>query len=219
MLKQTNSILLLSFLMTISMGLQCEKEYIAPSKQNFLERVSLTPAQKVYNVNDTIWLRYITSNKTFLDTISGQRLPSNTIKFGFGAVLLPKYGTPLNPTDGFCSFILPNNVTAQYVTSQSGTSTYFGINCDNATAYNIQLGVVLKYPGLYVLNLPDGITLEPCANQTNPYTSARVQFIYNLPDCNKEIYLSIPESARQEFPIGFTEGQIDLKVAFALKVQ
>jgi hypothetical protein len=219
MLKQINSILLLSFLMTILMGLQCDKEYVAPPKQNFLEKVSLIPAQKVYNVNDTIWLRYITSNKTFLDQISRQRLPTNTIQFGFGAILLPKYSTPLNPTDGFCSFILPNNVTAKYVTSQSGTSTYFSIDCDNAAAYNIQLGVVLKYTGIYVLNLPDGITLEACSNETNPYTTARVQFIYNSSDCNKDIYLSIPDSARQEFPVGFTAAQIDYKVAYAFKVQ
>ncbi len=201
------------------MGFQCGKEYIEPPKQRFLEKVSLAPAQKVYNVNDTIWIRYITSNKTFLDTISGQRLPTNTIKFSFGAVLLPKYNTPLNPTDGFCKFILPNNVTAQYTTSQSGTSTYFNVDCDNASAYNIQVGVVLKYQGIYVLNLPDGITLQGCTNQTNPYPSASVQFIYDLSDCNKDVYLSIPTTSRQEFPVGFTEAQIDFKVAYALKVQ
>ncbi len=219
MLKQTNAILLISFLMTISIGFQCEKDYIDPPRQRFLEKVNLAPAQKLYNVNDTIWLKYTTTNKTFLDTISGRRLPTNNIKFSFGATLLPKYQTPLNPTDGFCKFILPNNVTAQYITNQSGTSTYFTVDCDNTSAYNIQLGIVLKYQGIYVLNLPDGITLEPCTNQTNPYPSARVQFIYDLPDCNNDVYLSIPATARQEFPIGFTEAQINFKVAYALKVQ
>ena len=219
MTRQTSSILLLIILMTILMGVQCREDYIEPPKQRFLETVDLTPAQKVYSVNDTIWLKYFTSSKTFLDTISGQRLPTNTIKFGFGASLSPKYNTPINPPGGFCNFILPNNTTSQYVTSQSGTSTYFSVDCDNASAYNIQLGVVLKYKGIYVLNLPGGISLEPCTSQTNPYPSARVQFTYNLSDCNKDIYLSIPDSARKEFPVGITATQIDYKVAYAFKVQ
>ena len=203
------------------MGLQCGKhyDYIPEPKQHFLEMVTLTPAQKLYNVNDTIWLKYITGTKTFLDTISRQRLPTNTIKFGFGASLLPKYGAPLNATDGFCSFILPANTTAQYVTNQSGTATYFSVDCDNTSSYNLQVGVVLKYQGIYILHLPDGIRFEACSNQINPYPSAGVQFIYNLPDCNKDVYLSIPASQRQEFPVGFTATQIDYKVAYALKVQ
>ena len=203
------------------MGLQCGKDHnnILPPRQAFLETVNLTPAQKVYNINDTIWLKYITTSKTFFDTISRQRLPTNAIKFVFGAILLPKYNTIVNPTDGYCKFILPNNVIGQYITSQSGSSTFFTVDCDNATSYNILVGVVLKYQGIYVLDLPDRITLEACANQTNPYPSASVQFIYNLSDCNKDVYLSIPATARQEFPVGFTEGQINFKVAYAFKVQ
>lgn len=220
MIKQIKVVLFLSFLTTILMGLQCEKDtdYISP-KQRFLETVSLKPARKIYNINDTIWLRYITSNKTFLDTISGKRLPTNTIKFNFGATLLPKYGTPTNPSDGYCNFILPTNTRAQYVTDESGTATLFDIDCDGSSNYELAIGVVLKYKGIYVLNLPDGITLQACANQTNPYTSATLQFIYNLADCNKDVYLSIPESSRQEFPVGFTEAQIGYKVAYALEVQ
>ena len=143
----------------------------------------------------------------------------NTIKFGFGSVLLPKYGTPTNPSDGYCSFILPTNVTPNYYTSQSGTSVFFEVSCDNSLLYNIRIGVVLKYKGLYVLNLPDGITLEPCANETNPYPRSGLQFFYNLADCNSDVYLSIPLASRKEFPVGFTEGQILYKVAFALQVQ
>lgn len=221
MIKQTSFVLILSFLMTILMGLQCGKDriYTPPPKQHFLETVSLTPAQKIYNINDTIWLNYVTTNKTFLDTVSGQRFPTNMIKFGFGATLLPKYGTPTNPSDGFCSFVLPNNTMGQYVTNPSGTATYFNIDCNGSLTYNIKIGVILKYQGIYVLNLPDGIKLEACSGQTNPYPSAWVQFIYNLTDCNKDVYLSIPASSRQDYPTGFTENQINYKVAYALEVQ
>ena len=201
------------------MATQCSKEDIPAARQQFSDKVNLIPYKKLYNINDTVWLNYITTNKTFLDDISNQRLPTNTIKFRFGAVLLPKYGTATNPSDGFCSFILPTNITPNYYTSQSGTSAFFEISCDNSIQYNIKIGVILKYQGTYVLNLPDGITLEPCVNETNPYPRARVQFFYNLADCNSDVYLSIPSTSRQEFPVGFTEGQIRNKVAFALQVQ
>ena len=162
------------------MGFQCGKDTVEPPKHRFVEKVGLTPAKKSYNVNDTIWLKYLNIDKTFLDTISGQRLSANTIKFLFGATLLPKYNTPINPTDGFCSFILPSNAIQRYITNQSGTGTSFIIDCDNSSLFNIQLGVVLKYPGTYVLNLPDGIELQACASQTNPYPTERLQFFYNL---------------------------------------
>ena len=220
MLKKANTLLILFLLVTITMGFQCDKEHIEPDYQLFYENVNLTPARKVYHVNDTIWLRYTSSDKTFYDSISRQRLPTQLVKFGFGATLLPKHDTPLNPTDGFCIFILPNNATPKYSTSdQYGTSTYFTVDCDNASAYNIQLGVVLKQPGVYVLNLPDGVAVQACVNQKNPYPSAYLQFLYDLSDCNKDVYLSIPEKARQESPERFTERLIDLKVAYALKVQ
>lgn len=219
MIQKTTSLLLVIFLILVLGGFQCRQEYIEPPKQYFKEKVDLAPAQKIYNVYDTIWLRYTTSSKTFLDTVTGQRLSTNTIKFKFGASLQPKYQAPFNPQDGFCSFILPPNVTAQYGTSQSGTATFFNIDCDNTSFYNIRLGIVVKYRGIYILNLPDNILLEACAGQTNPYPSASVQFSYNLADPNKDIYLSIPSAERQELPVGYTESRIDLKVAYALQVQ
>jgi hypothetical protein len=219
MFKGKFQILALSVTLTLLMGFQCGKDSVSLPKQHFLEKVHLEPAQKKYNVGDTIWLKYETSDKTFLDTVSGQRLQTHTLKFWFGASLLPKYQAPLNPPDGFCDFILPTNVTARYITNQSGTSTFFEVECDSNPVYNIEIGIVLKYTGIYVLNLPDAINTEACINQINPYPSSFLRFIYSLTDCNKDVYLSIPAFARNENPGGFTEAQITSKVAYAINVQ
>ena len=219
MLRHTNLIFFIFIFTTVTMATQCSKEDVPAARQQFSDKVNISPYKKHYNVNDTLWINYTTSSKTFFDSVSNRRLPTNTIKFRFGAVLLPKYGTPSNPSDGFCSFILPSNITLNYYTSQSGTSVFFEVGCDNSIQYNIKIGVILKYQGIYVLNLLDAITLEPCINETNPYPRARVQFFYNLAYCNSDVYLSIPSTSRQEFPVGFTEGQIRNKVAFALQVQ
>lgn len=209
------------FLITMVMGTQCHKdtEDFVSDKQSFKEKVSIFPAQKIYKVNDTLWLRFTTTDRTLYDTISKQRLPASSIKFHFGATLLPKFETPVNPSGGFCNFILPSNVVVRYFTNESGTTAAFEVGCDNALGYDIQVGVVLKYQGVYVLNLPDGMRTETCNNQTSPYAPSALRFIYNIADCNKDIYLSIPASSRREYPEGFTEAQIDYKVAYALKVQ
>ncbi len=206
-------------LMTITMATQCRKEYNEPAKYNFRELVNLFPAKKTYNVNDTIFISFKTNSKTLFDFLSNQRLSSTSVKFIFGATILPKYSTPINPTGGFCTFILPSGVVGNYYSSQSGTNSYFQVDCDSLSGYDIKIGVILKYSGIYVLNLPDGILLAPCNGQTNPYTSSFLQFTYNLADCNKDIYLSIPSANRKEYPTGFTEAQIDFKVAYAFNVQ
>jgi hypothetical protein len=205
--------------MTITMATQCRKDYVEPPKYDFRELVSLSPAKKIYSVNDTIFLTFKTNTKTLFDTMSNQRLQSTVIKFIFGATLLPKYSTPTNPSGGFCNFIIPSGVSANYNFSQSGTSAYFQVGCDNSSGYDVRIGIILKYQGIYVLDLPDKILLEPCSGQTNPYLSSGLQFTYNLLDCNKDIYLSIPTADRKEFPVGYTEKQIDLKVSYAFKVQ
>lgn len=204
------------------MGFKCHKDtgdYI-PFKQSFKESINLSPVRKTYNVNDTIWLSFSTTDKSLFDTVSKQRLPTNDIKFKFGCVLLPKYNTPANLSNSFCKFILSNNVVPAYDTTQFGARVFYDVGCDGQFTYTINLGVVLKYPGIYLLNLFDaGVMLQSCGNQVSPYQSSELRFVYNLLDCNKDVFLSIPAAGRQEFPPGFTEAQIDAKISFAFNVR
>lgn len=218
---QITTIILL-FALTIIFGFQCHKYDIEPMpiQQSFREKISLFPAQKIYNVNDTIWLKFTTTDKTLFDTISKQRLSTDLVRFNFGSILIPKYNTPNNISNSFCKFITANNVTPYYDTTQLYSRVSYDVGCDAQPSYNIQLGIVLKYPGIYLLN-PSGIArgLQPCANQTNPYPSSELYFTYDLPDCNKDVFLSIPPAHREEYPAGAIQRNIDAKFSFALKVQ
>lgn len=202
------------------MGTQCVKEipYNHP-KQWFAEKITITPSQKTYNIGDTVWLSFSTLDKTLFDTVSHRRLPSTSVKFKFGAALLAKYNAPDNPTDGYCNFILPPNIAATYFTTNGGTSISFYLGCDNSPNYNISIGVVLKYKGYYVFDMSARSAVEPCINQSNPYPSSSILFTFDVNDTNKDVYLAIPASSRNEYPVGITERQLDLKVAYAFKVQ
>ena len=221
-MKPNVNIIIVFFMLTIISGFQCNKDIIAtePAKELFREKINLFPFKKTYNINDTIWLTFTTTDKTLFDTLSNQRLPTNGLKFNFRAVILPLYNTPQNISNSFCKFILTNNVVPQYDTTQFNSLIYFDIGCDTQPSYNIQLGLVLKYSGTYLLNLSDvGTKLQSCNNQNNPYPTSDLRFTYNLLDCNKDVFLSIPPSERPEYPTGFRQAQIDAKISFAFKVQ
>lgn len=73
-MKTKRNYLIIFLTLTIIYGFQCNKEFIetAPAKELFREKVNLTPARKNYNINDTIWLTFITTDKTLFDTLSNQ---------------------------------------------------------------------------------------------------------------------------------------------------
>lgn len=207
-------------MVTVLMGTTCYKgDIIDPPKQDFVETLNLFPAQKTYLINDTIWLQFQTTNKTLFDTLSNQRLPSSSVKFLFNIVLLPKYDNPSVPSGNFCDFVLPANVVPNTRASPNGIATTFEVGCDNSMAYDVKVGIVLKYKGVYVLDMSSNTPLLPCSGVTNPYPSASIRFKYNLNDTNKDVYLNIPASARNEFPSGLTEKQLEAKVAYAFGVQ
>lgn len=221
MKSQLNTIL--SFLtITIIFGFQCNKGYIEPIavKELFMEKVNLFPAKKTYNINDTIWLTFSTTNKTLFDSISNQRLSTSGLKFNFKAIVLPLHNTPTNFSNSYCRFIVTSNVMATYDTTKFNSLVNFDIGCDTLMFYEIKLGLVLKYSGTYLLNLSDiGTKFKSCGNQINPYPMSDLRFTYNLADCNKDVFLQIPLSERPEYPVGFRQAQIDARISFAFKVQ
>lgn len=202
-------------------GFQCSKPdaQVVKAKEAFLEKIDLFPARKAYSVGDTIWIILTTTDKSLYDTISAQRLPASGLGFPFGLILYPKYNTPANPANSYCRFIITPGITAIYDSSQAGASIRFTVGCEAQPFYSIRLGVVLNYPGIYLLTLPDtGRLLQTCSAQVNPYPDAKLQFQYNLADCNKDVYLSIPPASRKDYPEGYSEALLNARIAYAVKV-
>ena len=205
-------------LVTIAMAFQCKKEvYTDPPKQDFLEKIKLSPAKKVYNIGDTIWISFTTQDKSLYDAISNQRLPTHAVRFLFGATLIPLDNTPLNPLGSLGDFIVSNGLTANIFSNPSGSSISWYLGCDNSQRYDIRLGVSVKYQGTYLLEVSFRRSdIEPCSNQNNPYPNSSILFTFDLPDTNKDVYLTIPQSKRID-PL--YERQVDSKVGYAFKVQ
>lgn len=215
-----------SFLLTIAllgaalltMGLQCDKdEYFEPPKQAFKEKITVTPVQKQYRVGDTIWVRFATSDKSLYDTISQQRLPSEKVRFLFGASLIPIHDTPVDPPGGFGDFILPAGTTTTTPRLSYGQSAYWYLGCDNTVRYDAIIGIKLKHTGIYLLQASSVINeIEQCPGQNNPYPGSYVWFTFDVPDTNKDVYLTLPASKRTDPAY---ERILDTKAAYALQVQ
>ena len=66
------------FISTICMATQCNKDFI-DYKYNFVEKINLFPAQKSYNVGDTIWLQYTNPDKRLFDSRTRQYINADTV--------------------------------------------------------------------------------------------------------------------------------------------
>ena len=219
-MNRTLTTIIFIFLATFLMATQCNKyDDFEEPKHYFLEKIELSPEQKTYSINDTLWLEFKTTSKSLFDSITNQRLPSNTIKFLFGVSVLGKYDYPTNSSLAFCEFIAPTGTILNTRTFSDATVTSFEVGCDNAPNYAVRLGIVPKAKGYYVLDMSTATQTEPCSGQTNPYPSSYLRFTFDVTDTNKDIYLEIPESLRKEYPAELTLRQIESKVVYAFRVQ
>jgi hypothetical protein len=194
--------LLFVFAVFVCMSTQCNKESLMPPKYNFIEQLDLFPAQKDYKVGDTIWLQYNNVSKSMYDFSSRQQIPVASISVNFSTALNSKYQAPVNPPDGFCDFISSNGVNINRHLDAHGSSTNQMFGC-SANDIDFKIGIVLKKTGIYSIDLPDNIWgIYGCPNRASKFPYSTIAFKFNVSDCNKDIYLSIPAASRGESPKG-----------------
>ena len=201
------------------MGTQCRKDKIA-LQYSFLEKIELYPAQKSYRVGDTIWLQSTNSTKMLFDQKTGQEIIADTVGINFGFGFNSRYFvlSPLNPPNGFCDFILVNGVNLNIHLDTYGTGAHFGFGC-SPNGNTFKLGIVPKFNGIYSLDIGGFGYVGGCSNRISVFPNSTIEYRFNLADCNKDIYLSIPPNSRGESSKGYTEGEIDNKKVFILKVE
>ena len=85
----------------------------------------------------------------------------------------------------------------------------------NSTKYFFKVGFIPKKTGVY--SIEPNISAVDCPNKVirNFNTTS---FIFDLADCNKDIWLSIPSASRGG-ELGFTDVRIDRKEIFVFKVE
>ena len=201
------------FILFLCMSTQCNKEYTPPT-YTFIEKLNLFPAQKVYHTGDTIWLQYNNVGKKLFDYKSGLEIPVDSISIPFMIGFNGRYNHPVSPADGFCDFVSSNGINVGRYLGDFGSSDFQNFGCNTNNNFDFIVGVVLKKTGIYSLDLFGAPRyLSSCSNRVSNYINGTLEYFFNVQDCNKDIYLTIPGAS------GNMKNKIDSKKAFVVKVE
>ncbi len=208
-------IFLLIVVVNMVMSTECNKEVIAinPSYE-FLEKLTLTPYKKIYSINDTIWVQFQTADKSLYDKISNSRISTDTtfLQVGFYYHKLYNIGTA---PEFFCDVNVDNSFNPEFTTLYAWYNLLNISTGCNSIQYFFKVGFIPKKTGIY--SIEPNITLVNCANKIiQNYSTSR--FIFDLADCNKDVWLSIPPASRGG-ELGFTDVSIDKKEIFVFQVE
>jgi hypothetical protein len=199
----------------------CTKEVQLPagSKHNFIQPVNVYPYNKYYKVGDTIWLEVKTGDKTLYDTIQQKRILADSLALIFSVQVSQRYLSPPSTNILFCHFTDTFNLHAVFNNNgyNQGLNFYFGCNTD--TVFSFKFGIILIHAGIFSFDLSSN-NISPCfPDFPNSLRFSTINYIFNLSDCNKDIYLSIPVASRGESSPGYTTSLIDQKQVFVFQVQ
>lgn len=199
----------------LTMGVRCQKDFPLPTpKYEYVAQLTLTPYKKIYAINDTIWMVFKTADKTLFDQLSGKRVSTDTTFLRSSFYLQKRY--PIGNTTEFFSDVVVDSV------SDSSFKTLYTIynilkfqtGCGK-NHYFFRVGFVPKKPGIYSIN-PGGDIVR-CPDKLSMAMST-FKFTFDLVDCNKDVWLSIPPASRGG-ETGLTDVRIDKKELFVFKVE
>jgi hypothetical protein len=220
MKKGAYKLLLTLLVVMLFMGFHCVQDDTSSFPYDFIEKVSLSPAQKNYHVGDTLWIQYVNTDNKLFDNKTSQKILADSMSLDFLVALSALYNTVINPRDGFCDYVTPAGIKAQRQSGVTGNSLYLDPGCTTANNYSFKLGVVFKEKGIFTLDLGSDRLVTPCVNRVQRFPQSPIGFRFDVADGNKDVYLSIPLASRGgKSASRFAERNIDEKKSFALKVE
>jgi hypothetical protein len=199
----------------MTMGFQCHKELGSPEIQHrFTGKLSLSPYQKTYHVNDTIWVQFETTAKSLFDENSGSRIATDTTGIDMIFNIRKRYPTG-GPVEFFSSATVENGTNVSFTT---GTNLYnvlqFRTPCADSRYY-FRVAIVPKKTGVFSIERVSNLFYCPL-RQRQPLST--LSFTFDLNDCNKDVWQSIPASARIG-ETGSVDAMIDRKEIFFFRVE
>ena len=124
------------FIAWICMGTECNRNEISYT-YNFLEKVDIVPAQKIYKLGDTIWLKYSNPNKRLYDQNSSKSITVDTIGIPFFIAVGPVLNYPKDSVNTICRFITDNGAT---VMDGYNYQQFYG--CNNTNDFTFKIGII-----------------------------------------------------------------------------
>lgn len=199
----------------LTMGFHCSKDYIElKPKYEFLEQLTLTPYKKVYSIDDTITVQFQTIDKKLFDKLSNSLISVDTSQLNVGFYYHRRYpqGTQ---EEFFCETKVENPLDLSFTTEYPWYNVLTYMTDCSTPNYIIKASFIPKKTGIY--SLEPFISNQFCPNKIDkPHTTT--QFMFDLADCNKDIWFSIPPSSRGG-ELGFTDVRIHKKEIFVFKVE
>jgi hypothetical protein len=211
----------ISILAFLSVGLlttsfQCNKDLPAAIKPTYeyAEKLTLTPYRKTYVIGDTIWVQFQTAEKSLFDKLSGNRIPTDTTSLRVNFTFRRNY-----PNPGTVELFIDSKVDSVLDVSFAPLYTYYNVldfkTACSSSHYFFKVAVVPKHTGIYSIGAQ--VYLLPCPNKS-PLPYSTLNFTFDLADCNKNVWLSIPPQSRGG-ELGETDVAIDKKEIFVFKVE
>lgn len=208
-------VLLFSTSLMVSTGFQCYRDFKpSPPEYEFAEKLSLSPYKKTYALNDTIWVQFQTNNKGLFDKLSNSQILTDTTYLQSRFHYHVRYPRGITP-EFFCEVIVDNPIDLTFTPQYSYYNILMFKTSCNSSNYLIKVAFILKKKGIF--SIEPHISPEICPNKTKWYHSTS-NFVFDLIDCNKDVWLSIPAASRGG-ELGFTDIRIDKKEIFVFKVE
>jgi hypothetical protein len=199
----------------LTMGMQCFKDFpIAPPTYEFAEKMSLYPYKKKYTINDTIWVEFRTTDKSLYDKLSRRRINTDTTSFTQFFYYHKRFPSS-SLGDIFCSTVIQGGVNPVFETPIWYNTLRLESECSSGH-YFFKVGFIPKTTGIYSIELPGNLGLRTCPGRLSSINCI-YGFTFNLADCNKDVYLSIPPQSRSGEQ-GFIDVKIDKKEIFVFEV-
>ncbi len=192
------------------MGVQCNKTGNFSYTYNFIEKVNLFPVQKTYKTGDTIWILYTNPNKKLFDENTGQLVAVDSVALSFNVAYQTRFVKTYHPPEGYCDFISASGINTDRTLYDYSSNFNRLAVCDADNSLDFKIAIVPKQIGIFSLDLATmGGGVAACSNRSTAFPYSSLIYKFNLTDCNKDVYLSIPVNSRGESPAGATESLID----------
>ena len=199
----------------LSMGFQCGKDdfFINPVYE-FSEKMTLTPYKKTYNIGDTIILQFHTNNKQLFDKLSNSYITTDTSLLSIFFTYRKRYTVDTQP-EFYSDVHVENPINLLFTTAHERDNHLSFITDCAAPNFQFKASFIPKKAGIF--SIDPTVILAYCPNKIyRPYTTSR--FYFNLSDCNKDVWLSIPAASRASDD-SYMLPRIDNKEIFVFKVE
>jgi|SRR5665213_4154612 len=190
----------LSLIALTTVFTQCPKERYPPDPQfSFKQSVDIAPYALNYSVGDTVWVHLSVPGKSLFDTISNKYVLYDSANFSTDIRVVLLFNDPFIANGSrLASFVYTPGISAYESFSQTATDAQVSFGCNQATNYDLLVGIVFQQKGVFGISLSGSV--QKCFSSNYSYTP--LNFYFNVPDAHFDYYSQLPFADINQQPDG-----------------